>query len=153
MIKILLQLNKKVKSAFFWIWHQKGTPAQRARGVAVGIFSGCFPFFGFQSLIGICLASVFKGNHLLAVASTWVSNPFTYLPLYWFNYKVGVIFLGRDNQLLNIRELTHHQIWYQGWMVSTRIIVGSSIVGLLSGLIVGYSSYILFKLLDKRKIF
>ncbi|MFO0103826.1 MAG: DUF2062 domain-containing protein, partial [Cyanobium sp.] len=56
---------------------------ERARGLAAGIFCGCFPFFGLQTLLGIGLASVLRGNHLLAAAGTWISNPFTYVPLYW----------------------------------------------------------------------
>ena len=28
-----------------WIWQQEGTPGQRARGLAAGVFCGCFPFF------------------------------------------------------------------------------------------------------------
>ena len=91
MIRILLELIQRVKKSFFWIWKQEGTPGERARGVAVGIFSGSFPFFGLQSLMGVLLASWFKGNHLMAVAATWISNPFTYVPLYWFNYKIGLM--------------------------------------------------------------
>ena len=85
------------KSVFLWIWKEEGTPAERARGVAVGIFSGCFPFFGLQSLMGVCLASLVRGHHLLAVIGTWISNPLTYLPLYWLNYRVGSFVLGRGH--------------------------------------------------------
>ena len=55
---------------------------------------GCFPFFGLQTLLGMALASLVRGNHLLAAAGTWISNPFTYLPLYWFNYNLGCRFWG-----------------------------------------------------------
>ena len=79
-----------------WIWQQEGSPGQRARGLAAGIFCGCFPFFGLQTLLGIALASVVRGNHLLAAAGTWISNPFTYVPLYWFNYHVGDVSRGEE---------------------------------------------------------
>ncbi|KGG18280.1 hypothetical protein EV07_0196 [Prochlorococcus sp. MIT 0603] len=128
-----------------WIWRHEGTPAERARGIAVGVFSGCFPFFGLQSLMGICLASLFRGNHLLAVTATWISNPFTYIPLYWFNYKIGAFFLGGASSFNDLHKLTKRQIWDQGWIVSSKILLGSLILGLALGLLLGLASYIGFK--------
>ncbi len=151
MIKNLLALPQRVRSLFCVILKQEGTPAKRARGVAVGIFSGCFPFFGFQSLIGVVLASWLRGDHLLAVAATWISNPFTYLPLYWFNYKVGIIFLGGENKLLNFHNITQQQMWDQGWLISSRILFGSFVVGLLLGVISGLISYKIFESSKKRR--
>ena len=71
---------------------QNGSPLFNAKGFAIGVFSGCFPFFGLQTLLGVFLAKLAKGNILLAAIGTWISNPFTYVPLYYFNYKVGSIF-------------------------------------------------------------
>ena len=150
MRRILLRLLKRVRNSFLWIWYQQGSPAERARGLAVGVFSGCFPLFGFQSLLGLGLASLFKGNHLLAIAGTWISNPFTYIPLYWFNYKVGAFCLGNDTQLHKWEGFFQTQIWNQGWKISSRILLGSGIVGLFSGLAIGVAFYILFKALSNK---
>ena len=153
MIRILLELIQRVKKSFFWIWRQEGTPAERARGVAVGIFSGCFPFFGFQSLIGVLLASWFKGNHLMAVAATWISNPFTYVPLYWFNYHVGSILLGPVQNLAEPGPFSFSMIWTQGWIFSSRLLIGSTLVGLFASSIVGTIVYFLLSRLFKMKRF
>ncbi len=149
MIRTLLEFPKRVKKSFLWIWTQEGTPAERAKGLAVGIFSGCFPFFGFQSLIGALLASWVKGNHLMAVAATWISNPFTYVPLYWFNYQIGLIVLGGEEQLGNLTNLSQQAMWRQGWFISSRILFGSFIVGSFSGLLFGYVSYKIFRSFKK----
>ena len=77
-------LLQRGRALLAWLWAQEGSHGQRARGLAAGIFCGCFPFFGLQTLLGVALASVVRGNHLLAAAGTWVSNPFTYVPLYWW---------------------------------------------------------------------
>ncbi len=130
--------------------NQEGTPAQRARGLAVGVFSGCFPFFGFQTIIGVCLASLFKGNHLLAAAGTWVSNPVTYVPLYVFNYKVGSIFLGEGTNLEALNQLSKKELFEQGWLFSSRILLGSSVFGLLLGLLTGVLSYGAFRSISTR---
>ena len=81
---------KKILSLFR---NQNGSPFFNAKGLAIGVFSGCFPFFGFQTLIGVFFAKLARGNIVLAAIGTWISNPFTYIPLYYFNYKVGSIFL------------------------------------------------------------
>ena len=131
---------------------QEGTPAQRARGMAVGVFSGCFPLFGLQTLLGIMLASFVRGNRLLAATGTWISNPFTYLPLYWFNFKVGSKFLGQySHQVTNVRDLTKQQLWNEGWLFSGRLLIGSTLVGLILGSIIGFILYFSLKALGSRK--
>ena len=149
----IVNLFTRLRRFLRWLWRQEGTPAQRARGLAVGVFSGCFPFFGFQTFIGIFLASVCRGNHLLAAAGTWVSNPFTYIPLYWFNYKVGEVFLGVDRNLQNLDHVTKSQLWDQGLIFSQRLLIGSSFVGFVLGSIVGVLFYWLFKSRSRLRTF
>ena len=97
---MLRRTRKRLQEGLQWLWEQEGTPGQRARGLAAGIFCGCFPIFGLQTLAGITLASVVRGNHLLAAAGTWISNPFTYVPLYWFNYRIrGFVFGPRKSMV------------------------------------------------------
>ena len=98
------KLQRRLNRWLQWIWQQEGTPGQRARGLAAGVFCGCFPFFGFQTLLGIGLASVVRGNHLLAAAGTWISNPFTYVPLFWFNYRLGALILGEGSWLARAQQ-------------------------------------------------
>ncbi len=150
MIRYLLKWFNKFQHSLLLLWEIQGTPAKRARGIAVGVFSGCFPFFGLQSVMAVCLASLLKGNHLLAVIGTWISNPLTYIPLYWFNYKIGSFFLGRERELNNFSGLTQRQMWNQGWIISSRIFFGSMLVGLFLGLIFGLFSYIFFKSYSKK---
>ena len=150
MIRNLLKYVKKFQRSLRLLWELEGTPAERARGIAVGVFSGCFPFFGLQSLMGACLASLLKGNHLLAVMGTWISNPLTYFPLYLFNYKIGSFFLGSERELNNLSGLTQRQMWDQGWLISSRILFGSITVGLSLGLLCGLISYLFFKSWSKK---
>tara|TARA_B100000700_G_C14816706_1_gene747875 strand:+ start:32 stop:490 length:459 start_codon:yes stop_codon:yes gene_type:complete len=142
MIRKLLVFIKRIRIFLSWLWQQEGTPAQRARGIAVGVFSGCFPLFGFQTILGVWLASFFRGNHLLAVTGTWISNPFTYVPLYWFNYKVGTSILGVSTNINDINLLPKDQLWQQGWSFSSRILLGSTLVGLTLSSFVGLLVFI-----------
>lgn len=70
------------------------SPERLARGLALGIFTGFFPFFGAQIILAVLLAIPLRANKLAAGLGTWVSNPLTYLPLYLFNFHVGCVLLG-----------------------------------------------------------
>ena len=145
MRKICLNLIKRIRKSLFWLWDQEGSPSQRALGFGMGIFSGCFPFFGLQTLIGIFLARIFKSNTILAALGTWISNPFTYVPLYYFNYKVGSRLLNTDHNLVDFSHITTNELWSQSWYLSSRLITGSICVGFLLGTVGGLGLYFSLK--------
>tara|TARA_Y100001978_G_scaffold145469_1_gene130484 strand:- start:91 stop:531 length:441 start_codon:yes stop_codon:yes gene_type:complete len=138
--------NKKILSL---IWHQDGTPYFKAKGAAAGVFSGCFPFFGFQTLLGVFLARIIKGNLVLAAIGTWISNPFTYIPLYFLNYKIGSFLLQDDINIIIQPSLIKEEFWQQGWFIISRLILGSCVIGVLLGFISGALTYYVVKSLQK----
>ncbi|KGG11469.1 hypothetical protein EV11_0361 [Prochlorococcus sp. SS52] len=83
---------------------------------------------------------------------TWISNPFTYIPLYWMNYKVGSYFLGSDATVQVLSNVKDVQIWHQGWNITMRILFGSTIVGFSSGIVMGSLFYFLSKIVTKKNI-
>ena len=145
MRKIFFNLIKRIRKFFYWLWEQEGSASQRAVGFGLGIFSGCFPFFGFQTLIGIFLARLFKGNTLLAALGTWISNPITYIPLYLLNYRTGSLLINKSDDVVDFSNITTNQLWSKGWYLSSRLIVGSSIMGLIAGLLGGLCLYSILK--------
>ena len=148
-MKIIKEFNsKKILSLF---WNQEGSPYFNAKGIAVGVFSGCFPFFGFQTLLGIFFARVINGNLVLAAIGTWISNPFTYLPLYLFNFKVGSLLFRSDIETIEFKELIGDNIWNKGWFFTSRILIGSFLVGIFLGLILGFLTFYLYKLRSQKK--
>ena len=133
--------------------NQNGSPLFNAKGLAIGVFSGCFPFFGFQTLIGVFFAKIAKGNIVLAAIGTWISNPFTYIPLYYFNFKVGSIFFNNSSNTLLEKSLVIDDLWKQGKIFSLKLLLGSSCVGFLLALICGiivFSIYSIYKIKNKR---
>ena len=138
--------SKKILSL---IWQQNGTPYFKAKGTAAGVFSGCFPFFGFQTFLGVFLARIIKGNLVLAAIGTWISNPFTYIPLYLLNFKVGSFILNDDTTIIVDPTLLKDQLWQQGWLIISRLIIGSAFIGLVLGLITGVITYYLVKITNK----
>ena len=150
MKKIFLNLIQRIRKLISWLWNQEGSPSQRALGFGVGIFSGCFPFFGFQTLMGVFLAKIFKGNRILAAVGTWISNPFTYVPLYYFNYRVGSLLFNTDKGLVDVSHITTNELWSQGWYMSCRLLIGSICVGLFTGIIGGLCLYFSLKKFSKK---
>ncbi|WP_166016390.1 MULTISPECIES: DUF2062 domain-containing protein [unclassified Synechococcus] len=143
----LLRLSRlRMRRGALWLWRQEGTPGQRARGLAAGVFCGCYPFFGLQIFLSVGVATVVRGNHLLAAAGTLVSNPLTYLPLYWFNYLLGCQLLGPGRGGINLAELNRSTLWTQGWDFTQRILLGSTVVGMVLAIASGWMAYRLFLL-------
>ncbi|WP_017713756.1 DUF2062 domain-containing protein [Prochlorothrix hollandica] len=116
----------------------RSTPGKLARGLAVGIFAGCFPFFGFQTLIAVALAIPLRGNPMLAAAGTWISNPLTYIPIYMFNFQVGRWILHTDDAPLTLGDLKDWATWQErGLEFIATLLLGCLVVGLVLGFI-GY---------------
>ena len=149
-MKLIKNLNyKKILSLFL---KQHGSPSFNAKGVAVGVFCGCFPFFGFQTILGLFLARVAKGNLFLAAIGTWISNPFTYVPLYYFNYKVGSSLLKNSPDIIFDKNLITEVLWEKGSFFSLSLILGSALVGLFLALISGVIVFFMYKK-NKKKVF
>ena len=149
MKKIFLNLIQRISKFISWLWNQEGSPSQRALGLGVGIFSGCFPFFGLQTLMGIFLAKIFKSNTLLAAVGTWISNPFTYVPLYFLNYRVGSRLLNGDKVIVDFNYISTNQLWSQGWYLSSRLLIGSIVIAFFSSIVGGLVLYFSLKNFSK----
>ena len=143
----LLRLSRiRMRRGVLWLWKQDGTPAQRARGLAAGVFCGCYPFFGLQIFLSVGVAAVVRGNHLLAAAGTLVSNPVTYVPLYWLNYLVGDHLLPESSAgSTDLSALHRSSLWDQGWEFTARLLLGSTLVGAVLALVSGLMAYRLFR--------
>ncbi|MEG3436563.1 DUF2062 domain-containing protein [Pannus brasiliensis CCIBt3594] len=100
---------------YFRLTRLQGHPIEIARGLAVGVFSGFFPWFGLQIAIAIFLAIVVRGNKLAAAAATWISNPLTDVPIFLFNYKVGELILGRWNPERDRTIFQSSDSWLEHW--------------------------------------
>jgi uncharacterized protein (DUF2062 family) len=128
----------------------QGHPREIARGIAVGVFSGCFPWFGLQIAIAILLAIVIRGNKIAAAAATWISNPFTDVPIFIFNYKVGEwlmsFFSGREVEADNDWHFKSAQEMIDlGFDVFLTTMFGSLWVGLIGSFLSYFLSLALLK--------
>ena len=72
---------------------QKDTPHRVALGMALGIFVGILPIMGIQMAVVAIFALPLRGNLKAAIAGVWISNPVTFLPMYWSYYIFGLNFV------------------------------------------------------------
>ncbi len=134
----------------------RGSPEAIGLGIATGIFVGFFPLMGFQMLIATFLATCMNANRPAAMAAVWITNPLTFLPIYFFTYRVGKYLLpGPDerNAHLIINKIAHKLIVLDFWEIYHQFRIMSTLGRkiyahlLLGGVIVGFfaggASYIL----------
>jgi uncharacterized protein (DUF2062 family) len=114
----------------------RGLPDEIAKGVALGIFIGMTPTFGFQMAIAIFFAYILRENRLAAVLGVWVTNPVTAPFIYAAEYEVGHRLLGMERFELP-SELTWQAYSTLGW----EILFPMWFCSLLFGVIFGSIAY------------
>lgn len=113
----------------------RSSPEAVARGVAAGVFAGSFPLMGLQIIIGVAIAATIRGNKAIAAASTWISNPLTYVPLFLLNFHVGRWLLRQPATTelpISGSSWSWDALMSMGLSVVVSLMVGSFVVGLVA---------------------
>lgn len=117
-----------------------------ALGTSLGMFIALTPTVGIQMLLVMALALVtrpfFGFNRIAAIVTLYVSNPFTMVPIYYFLYRVGTIFVEGNATREQIRGILHSDglaSWRDAMVrllfdIGSPLLIGSAIVATLSGL-------------------
>lgn len=135
----LPKIAKYLRHRELWQFH----PNAMAKGAAAGLFVAFIPLPG-QSVIAALLAYVMRANLPLAIALTWISNPFTFIPLNYAIYKVGKWLTGdtltyqpladfhwRETAILDIGVQVLH--WFSA--IGKPFLIGSFVLAIFSSLI------------------
>lgn len=139
-------LIRRSRLIYLKLLRLRGKPAVVAKGLAIGVFAGCFPFLGLQSFIGIILASIFRGSKVAAMAATWISNPLTYVPMFVFNYKIGKLLLGTEDTELLPSDINSFAAFKElGAMFAITLFAGCFVVGIILALITYFYSLALLE--------
>jgi len=69
-----------------------------ARGAAIGGFFGLLLPIG-QIPTAAVVAILLRANLPMAAVGTFVTNPFTFAPIYFFAYKIGLLLMGSEDTL------------------------------------------------------
>jgi uncharacterized protein len=143
------------------ILHADDPPHRLALGGAIGMFVACTPTIGFQMIISVFIAWLLRANKAIGVAVVWISNPATFVPIYYFCYVVGRTMLRR--------ETVHHRWWAElahpppGWwdgiafywsrlmQIAVPLWVGCIVVGVLTAYPTYYILYVTIRAYRLRR--
>jgi len=89
-IKALGFLGDKLYSPNLWYLNRQSV----ARAFAVGLWAMYTPPLPWQQVIAAVGAVYFNANLPIAVALVWITNPITWLPMYYLAYLIGSWALG-----------------------------------------------------------
>ncbi|MCH9704817.1 MAG: DUF2062 domain-containing protein [Proteobacteria bacterium] len=75
-----------------------------ARGLAIGLFWTCIPM-PFQMFPAALFCWLGFANLPVAIVAVWISNPFTYLPIFYVEYSIGAFLFHRgEEKILSFEE-------------------------------------------------
>ena len=92
-IKALEFLGEKLHRPNLWHLNRRSV----SLAFAVGFWAMYTPPLPFQMVIAAVLAIYFNANLPISVALVWITNPVTWLPMYYTAYKVGAFALGQGS--------------------------------------------------------
>ena len=124
------------------------SPKKMALSIALGIFIGLSPLWGFHTVAVLALAVLLKLNKVVAFAFSNVSFP-PFIPLILYgSLKLGSLITGEElifsmNEMVENFGFVKHLKTY---------IVGSIALATLAAFIFGFIAYLIFKITDRKKI-
>ncbi len=120
----------------------KETNFTKALSIAFGVFMGIVPIWGFQLLVGIPLAILFRMNKVLFIAAANVSVPPMIPPIIFLSYYTGSFFVKNKVQLESMRNITREYIHTN----MTQYAIGATVLAAVAGFVIFWVSLFLFSL-------
>ena len=124
------------------------SPHERALGAAVGVGVGLLPISPLQIPILVLICLKLKCFRALAFVTVWVANPFTYVPIYLFDYIIGSYLLKiPPEKTIDFSNLSLKMIFKAGPDFCLSILLGGLILSIVSTLI----TYVLVLFIAKKR--
>jgi glycosyltransferase involved in cell wall biosynthesis len=121
----------------------------KALSVAFGIFMGIIPIWGFQLVVAIFLAILFRLNKLLVIIAANISIP-PMIPIIIFtSYKAGAYWMGADASEISF----HSKISLETIQKNLQqYIYGSITLAIVAGIVAGLLTFVLLKLFKRKTV-
>ncbi|WP_378186828.1 DUF2062 domain-containing protein [Aquimarina sp. W85] len=125
------------------------SPFKKSAAIALGIFIGIAPFWGFQTLLVMAMATLLKLNRTIAFICSNISVPPMIPFIVYASVQLGLLATGRPMDLtLNIDRIGTTSDVVQGF---TQYILGSFILATLSSFLLGGLSYLYFSITKSKQ--
>ncbi len=119
----LRPFNALLHDPGLWSIHRRGV----TKAVAIGLFFAMLPIVG-QMALAALVALWVRVNLPVAVAFTWVSNPLTYVPIYYPAYKLGALLLGIPQENSGENPMSIDWLWSELVTIWKPLFLGSGIL-------------------------
>jgi glycosyltransferase involved in cell wall biosynthesis len=131
------------------LFNTSHSPGLRAASVGFGVFMGIVPIWGFQLLVAIFLAVLFKLNKILVIIAANISIP-PMIPLIIFmSYKAGAFWMGANAQQLHFdRSISLGSVQKN----LEQYIYGSITLAVVAGIAFAVVTFVFLKLFSKKTI-
>jgi len=117
----------------------KDSPHAIALGTAVGLFIAWTPTVGLHMVLVLAAALLFRANKMAALISVYISNPFTILPMYWIDYKLGALVLDQKFTYEEMQAILHYSGWSGFWAAIWKLCVELAGPMWLGGLVLAFA--------------
>lgn len=143
------KLKKKGLKKFFLenILESNDSNTRKAFSIALGVFIGICPFWGFQTILVLSLAVLLKLNKAIAFAFSNISFPPLIPFVIYGSLKVGSFFVTSDKSLILNSDMTFADIQKN----IAQYVVGSFVLATFMAVLFGFTSYLLLSLVDNFK--
>jgi len=124
------------------------TNIQIALAVALGIFTGILPIWGFQLILAIGLAHLFKLSKLITAVAANISIPPNIPVLLYLSYIAGGIVMGTGSSIKFSANLT-----VKSFETSLlQYVLGGVVLAVVMGIASGLITFILLKFFRKKRM-
>lgn len=143
------KLKKKGLKKFFLenILESNDSNARKSLSIALGVFIGISPFWGFQTILVLFLAVLLKLNKAIAFAFSNISFPPLIPFVIYGSLKIGSYFIVSDKPLILNMDMTLADIQKN----IAQYVVGSFILATFMAVLFGLTGYLLLVLVDNFK--
>ncbi len=125
------------------------SPLKKSLSIALGVFIGISPFWGFQTALVILLAVTLKLNKIIAFSFSNVSLP-PFMPFIVFgSLQLGGFILGKESILNTVRDFNIETFSFKEHLL--QYIVGSLSLAILLALLFGSVGYFLLTFKNTKK--
>ena len=139
--------KKTFKSFIDQLFNTEDSDKLKAVSVSFGIFMGIIPIWGFQLVIAIFFAIIFKLNKALVILAANISIPPMIPLIIYSSYKIGAIWVGKNatqihyNKYISLVSIKQNLVQY---------IYGSITLAIISGVFFGILTYLSLKSLKRE---
>ncbi|MBF0472668.1 MAG: DUF2062 domain-containing protein [Nitrospirae bacterium] len=142
-----MSILNKIKEKLNYIMSIDDTPKRLALSFGIGVFIAVSPLWGLHTVLGIGLAVFFNLNKVVTIAGVYVSNPWTFIPIYTFTTWFGIKIMRKDIPSVSIdwKHITFSNFFDSLSVFLWPFVIGSTIIAIISGIISGFIVYYYFK--------